>query len=343
MVDSAVQPRARLLELADCRLLSSAAEVTKAMPEIQGLVVRSGIKVNERLLDLLPNLSFIGSPISGSDHIDLAAIGTRGISAHCAPGCNAAAVRDYVLHMLAASGHLLPLLAGDARLGIVGYGHVGRALAQLCAQLRIDYVVYDPLVAVPETVAASSLAELATDCSAISLHCALHRDALHPSYELVDAELLAQLRAPQLVLSVARGAVIDEDAVHQRYREPRPPLLIADTWRAEPECRQDYFACLWALTPHIAGHSIDAYASGMDIILAKLAEHFGLAKPAPTTAATIAETIDIGKPEAIQQRMLSHFPILAQARRFQQQAEQEPSVDWLAWRKIFAERRDMQW
>ena len=135
LVDSAVQPRARLLDLADCLWLGSAAEVTKAMPEVQGLVVRSGVKINERLLDLLPNLSFIGSPISGSDHLDLAAISARGISAHCAPGCNATAVRDYVLHMLAASGHLLPLLAGDARLGIVGYGHVGQALASLCAQL----------------------------------------------------------------------------------------------------------------------------------------------------------------------------------------------------------------
>ena len=339
-----MQPRARLLELADCHLLNSAADVTNAMPEVRGLVARSGIKVDERLLDLLPNLSFIGSPISGSDHLDMAAIGARGISAHCAPGCNAAAVRDYVLQMLAASGHLLPLLAGDARLGIVGYGHVGRALASLCALLRISYLVYDPLVStVPATVAANSLAELAANCSAISLHCDLHRSAPHPSFELVDAELLAQLSAPQLILSVARGAVIDEDAVRQRYLEPQPPLLIADTWRDEPECSQDYFACLWALTPHIAGHSVDAYASGMDIILAKLVEHFDLAAPAQTKPAATAETIDTSNPEAIQQRALGHFPLLPQARRFQQQAEQEQSVAWLAWRKIFAERRDMQW
>ena len=336
-----MQPQAPLLELADCRWLSSASEVVSQMPEVRGLVVRSGIKVDERLLDLLPNLSFIGSPISGSDHLDLSAIRTRGISAHCAPGCNAAAVRDYVLHMLAASGHLLPLLAGDAQLGIVGYGHVGNALANLCARLRISYLVYDPLVAVPDTVTASSLAELAAGCSVISLHCDLHRSAPHPSFDLVSTELLEQLQAPQLLLSAARGAVVDEGAVRQRYCEPRPPLVIADTWRAEPECRQDYFACLWALTPHIAGHSVDAYAVGMRIILAKLAEHFDLASPTQPPPSLMTEPMDTSDPETIQQRVLGHFPLLQQARRFQQQAQQTARVDWLAWRKIFAARRDM--
>ena len=338
-----MQPQAPLLELADCRWLSSASDVASKMPEVQGLVVRSGVRVDERLLDLLPNLSFIGSPISGSDHLDLSAISARGIDAHCAPGCNAAAVRDYVLHMLAASGHLLPLLVGDAQLGIVGYGHVGKALANLCARLRISYLVYDPLVAVPETVAASSLAALAADCSVISLHCDLHRSAPHPSFDLVSTELLQQLQASQLLLSAARGAVVDEGAVRQRYREPRPPLVIADTWRAEPECLQDYFACLWALTPHIAGHSVDAYASGMRIILTKLAEHFDLKAPTQPPPSPKTEPMEANNAETIQQRVLGHFPLLQQARRFQQHAQQTTRVDWLAWRKIFAARRDMSW
>ncbi len=338
-----MQPQAPLLELADCRWLSSASEVASQMPEVQGLVVRSGVKVDERLLDLLPNLSFVGSPISGSDHLALTVIRARGIDVHCAPGCNAAAVRDYVLHMLASSGHLLPLLTGDAQLGIVGYGHVGKALANLCARLRISYLVFDPLVAVPEAVAASSLAELAADCSVISLHCDLHRSAPHPSFDLVSTELLEQLQAPQLLLSAARGAVVDEDAVRQRYRGPRPPLVIADTWRAEPECLQDYFACLWALTPHIAGHSVDAYAVGMRTILAKLADHFDLKAPAQPLPSPKTEPMDTSVPETIQQRVLGHFPLLQQARRFQQQAQQTARVDWLAWRKIFAARRDMPW
>ena len=338
-----MQPQAPLLELADCRWLSLASDVASKMPEVQGLVVRSGVKVDERLLDLLPNLSFIGSPISGSDHLALTAIRARGIDVHCAPGCNAAAVRDYVLHMLASSGHLLPLLVGDAQLGIVGYGHVGKALANLCARLRISYLVYDPLVAVPKTVAASSLAELAADCSVISLHCDLHRSAPHPSFDLVSTELLEQLQAPQLLLSTARGAVVDEGAVRQRYREARPPPVIADTWRAEPECRQDYFACLWALTPHIAGHSVDAYGVGMRTILAKLAEHFDLKAPAQPLPSPKTEPMGTSDPEAIQQRVLDHFPLLQQARRFQQQAQQTARVDWLAWRKIFAARRDMSW
>ena len=343
LVDCAIQPRAPLLELADCRLISSNADVASKMPEVQGLVVRSGIKVDEGLLDLLPNLSFIASPISGSDHLDLTAIRARAINVHCAPGCNANAVRDYVLHMLAASGHLRPLLAGEARLGIVGYGHVGRALASLCAHLRIGYLVFDPLVAVPKKVAAGSMVELAANCSVISLHCNLHHDAPHSSLGIVNAELLAQLSAPQLILSVARGAVVDERAVQRRCLEPQAPLVIADTWRAEPECRQDYFACLWALTPHIAGHSADAYASGMRIILAKLTEHFDLAAPNLPTPAPTAEPLDIGNPELIQQRVLDHFPLLPWARRFQKQAEQTKRTDWLAWRKIFAERRDMLW
>ena len=337
LVDAAIKPVEPLLELGECQFINRADEINAQHKPAQALLVRSGIKVNAELLDRLPNLSFVGSPIAGSDHLDLFELKQRGINCSRALGCNAIAVRDYLLGMLAASGHLLALLHGDSQLGIVGYGKVGGCVVALCRELGISCQVYDPLAPVPANIAAEQLSDL-SNCAAISLHCNLHSNAPYPSAKLISTDFLAQLNSAQLLLSLARGAVLDEPAAIKRGQKQQMPKIIADTWVAEPAGAQAYFDCVWALTPHIAGHSRNAYAQGLAMVLQDYCKHFAQPLPQLTMPAIRQLKLDLAQPHSIQQQVLQDLPLLPLAREFQ--AQSQAKLDWQYWRQRFAQRND---
>ena len=328
--------------VADCSYLSL-DDTWRLQPGVRALLVRSGIKVNAQLLDLLPDLSFVGCPISGGDHVDLVELRARGLELSLARGCNAAAVCDYVAHMLAASGQLPALLHGDAQLGLVGYGAVGSLLARRAQALGISVQVYDPLAAVPSTIKAKSIEQLSA-CAVLSLHCSLHHGPVHSSFKLIGADLLSALRHPQLLINAARGAVLDQSAAHQRAAEPEPPLLIADTWQGEPDCDQGYFDCLWALTPHIAGHSQDAYYNGLCHLSDAFAAHFQLELAPPTALpAPPPALLTAAEPEQLQRSIIEHFPLLPEARRFYNHARRVDRIQFGSARAAFQMRRDLDW
>ena len=339
LVDTSIKLMDALLELDECQFISRADEISAQHKSAQALLVRSGIKVNAQLLDRLPSLSFVGSPIAGSDHLDLFELKQRGISCSRALGCNAIAVRDYLLAMLAASGHLLALLHGDSQLGIVGYGKVGSCVVALCRELGISCRVYDPLAPVPADIAAEQLSDL-SNCSAISLHCNLHSDRPYPSAKLISADFLAQLNSAQLLLSLARGAVLDEPAAIKRGQQRQMPKIIADTWVAEPAGAQAYFDCVWALTPHIAGHSRNAYAQGLAMVLQDYCAHFDQPMPKLAMAKVRELTLDLTQPHTIQRQIIAGLPLLPLARNFQSHAREQSHLDWQYWRSLFAERKD---
>ncbi|MEZ5567370.1 MAG: NAD(P)-dependent oxidoreductase [Halioglobus sp.] len=89
-------------------------------------------------------LRFVGTATSGMDHIDRDYLRTRGIAFAHAPGANANSVVEYVLAAIAHCDDFLERLLAGGRVGVVGYGHIGQALAVRLQALGIDRVVYDP-------------------------------------------------------------------------------------------------------------------------------------------------------------------------------------------------------
>jgi erythronate-4-phosphate dehydrogenase len=89
------------------------------------LLVRSITQVNEQLLHLNENLSFVGSATIGTDHIDQAYLTKRNIAFHSAPGCNAISVAEYVLSALVVLAERYLLDLSSLTVGIVGGGNTG--------------------------------------------------------------------------------------------------------------------------------------------------------------------------------------------------------------------------
>lgn len=143
------------------------------------------------------------------------------------------------------------------RVGIVGFGRIGRALAQLLTPFGVNLLVSDPY-AQPDAVAGATLVqldELVSACSVVVL-CA----ALTPETRgMFDKRRLALLRDGSYLINVARGGLIDMDALLQELRKGRIIAALDVTDPLEPlpadhELRQLRNV---TLTPHIAAGGIE--------------------------------------------------------------------------------------
>ena len=110
------------------------------------LLVRSITDVNQQLLEG-SRIKFVGTATIGTDHVDLDWLKANDIGFANAPGCNAIAVAEYVLSGLFHLSTEFTLDLRHSKVGIIGAGNVGSALAHRLEILSIPHVLYDPPLA----------------------------------------------------------------------------------------------------------------------------------------------------------------------------------------------------
>lgn len=255
------------------------------------LFVRSVTRVDASLLAGSP-VKIVGTATAGTDHIDVDYLSERGIVMFDAAGCNARAVAEYVLACSLLGGALDDYPARPARIGIVGYGHVGKQVADVFGALGIECVINDPpLAAAGAGGQFSGLAD-ALRCDIVTLHVPLTDDGDFPTRNMLRAAELAQIRDGALLINAARGGVIDESALSDWGRERGSGIAI-DCWEREPHISPRLLGLVTLGTPHIAGHTIEARMRAASLLSHQLAEYCALAVGADEPA-THTELIDIG-------------------------------------------------
>lgn len=219
------------------------------------LLVRSVTPVDQRLLGG-SRVGFVGSATIGTDHLDLACLASQNTAWANAPGCNAAAVADYVLAALCA------VAPGwrERRVAIVGCGNVGSGLYRRLEALAVETRCFDPFLDQHSGLPLVPFEQvLAADI--ICLHTPLTRSGPHSTWHLFDAEVLAQLRPGTLVLNAGRGGVIDNRALVTELERGRLGAVL-DVWEGEPDIAADLLAQVAIGTPHIAGYSLEGRIRG---------------------------------------------------------------------------------
>ena len=235
---------------------------------IDALWVRSVTQVDKNLL-AKARVSYVGTATAGLEHIDRDYLESTGTHFCAAPGSNANAVVEYVLAALLELGKPWQTLEQGERLGIVGYGHVGKRLKSVADKLGWRVSLYDPPVAAEvaagvaakgeESPAFCSLDELLS-CAVISVHCSLTHGVAHPSFRLFDENVWSCLDAHQTLINASRGEVFDWSALRQHLATDSPANLVLDVWENEPGIDATVLqaSAVKIATPHIAGYSLDA-------------------------------------------------------------------------------------
>lgn len=208
-------------------------------------------RLTARVLDAAPRLKVIAKWGTGIDSIDLDAARARGIAVCNTPDAFSDPVADAVLgYMLLfarrldgmtddmRAGHWLhtPLRAlSECTVGIVGFGHIGTAVARRAAACRMRILACDirPLAegaASDLGVSFVTLDELLGDSDFVTLHA----DLRPQNRRLMNSERIGLMRPSAVLINTARGPLVDEDALASALQAGRLAGAALDVFEVEP-------------------------------------------------------------------------------------------------------------
>lgn len=335
VVDDAIPLTPRLRSVLDEVEVYAGREIdAAAIASADILLVRSITRIDRALL-AQSSVRFVGSATAGCDHVDRAWLAERGIAFAHAPGSNAQSVVEYVLSAIALEKRLAALTQG-ACVGIVGLGAIGSALAGRIHAIGGRVKAFDPWVEQwPPFIERVALAEIWRQ-PIICLHADLHDRQPHPSRGLLDtvaAEVITatsrDAKERTLLISAARGELIEATAFSALLASNC--RLVIDTWPGEPYLPAAALERIAWITPHIAGHSLDAKGRGADMLAEALAGWMGklVGKENRIEATDTPLTIhgEGASPLEVMERWLAQAaPIQREDRRLREQAAPDVSA-----------------
>lgn len=262
----------------------------EARTEIRALVVAGEFPLDKHLIEALPRLQLIACFTSGYDGIDVDWCRARGLPVTHAPGVNHEDVADHAMGLILAARRQIAsgdraLRAGGwtkdsktitaslngQRVGIVGLGSIGEALARRAEAFRMSVRWWGPRDKAAPWPRAASLVELAKDSDILVVACRADED----NRGLISARVIEALGPQGLLVNVARGQVVDEAALIAALKDGRLGQAALDVFEEEPTD-----PARWAdvpntvLTPHTGGATTEAVQGMLMLLLQNLAAAF---------------------------------------------------------------------
>ncbi|MCK9541409.1 MAG: 2-hydroxyacid dehydrogenase [Novosphingobium sp.] len=247
---------------------------------IRALVCAGLERIDDARLAMMPDLELISVIAAGMSGLDLEAARRRGIAVTNAGDLNAGDVADFAITLMLA--HRRDLLACDAwvrdgkwpggrmspgrsigseRVGIVGLGHIGKAIATRLAPFGCEIRWWGPN---PKPDVAWERMETPGDLAAWASTLIVAAAGKDDTRSLIDADIIAAVGPEGLIVNVSRGFVIDEAAMKAALRDGRLGGAALDVVAREPDDGTG-----WAdvpnviLAPHVAGATREAFAAVM--------------------------------------------------------------------------------
>jgi D-3-phosphoglycerate dehydrogenase len=247
--------------------------------DVVALLIGTDVRVAAEDLDRLPALRVVASCSVGFDHVAHQEAERRGIWVCNVPDYCIEEVADHALALLlgllrgiveldrsvrggawdsAAAGELRRIRG--TRLGVIGFGRTGRALAERASALGFEVWATDPAVP-PEAIAeggakAASLEELLANCEAFSLHMPLTAETMG----LIGQRELARMPRGSVLVDTARAELVDLEALLQALESGHLAGAALDVLPSEPPTEEipAPVAPRLVVTPHAAWYSAEA-------------------------------------------------------------------------------------
>ena len=261
------------------------------LAEAEVLITAGEFRLDPAMLDRMERLRLIACFTVGYDGVDLDWARARGVAVTHAGDVNAEDVADHAIGLIL--GHRRQIVVGDrqvrsgewtagakmltrsmagARIGIVGMGSIGLAVAERAGAMWMRVGWWGPRDK-PELrwARATGLEALARDSDFM----VFAAKATDENRGMIGASVMDALGPQGLLVNVARGQLVDEDALIAALREGRLGGAALDVFETEPTP-----AARWAdvpnvvLTPHTGGSTYEAVERMRDMLLANLAAHF---------------------------------------------------------------------
>ncbi len=245
---------------ADIVLKPGRALVREDVIDADILLVRSVTKVGAALLHNTA-VKFVGSTTAGIDHLDTAWLDQAGIVWTGAKGCNAIAVVEYIISIIAALQQENLLVQKNLRAAVVGVGEIGSLVAAVLKKLNFEVLLCDPWRSKEEKDFLGVTLNDIADVDFITLHTPLTHTGEFPTHHLIDKDFLTRQKPGCVLVNSSRGEVIQSTDLKQFGQHL---IWCLDVFDNEPNIDLTILQKTHLATPHIAGYSLQSKYRGIE-------------------------------------------------------------------------------
>ncbi|KAK3589573.1 hypothetical protein CHS0354_043027 [Potamilus streckersoni] len=266
----------------------SKEELIAEIPKYDGLIVRSATRVTADVINA-SNLKIIGRAGTGVDNIDCDAATKKGIIVMNTPGGNTLSAAEHTCALICALSRDIPNAVQSMKegrwdrkkymgselngktLAIIGLGRIGKEVALRMQSFGMKTIGYDPIV--PAEVSSEfgvkwlPLEEIWPQADYITIHVPL----IPQTKNLINEQVFAKCKPTLRVLNVARGGIIDEQALLKALNSNQCAGAALDVYEEEPP--KDYTLAQHPLvigTPHLGANTVEA----QERVALEIAEQF---------------------------------------------------------------------
>jgi D-3-phosphoglycerate dehydrogenase / 2-oxoglutarate reductase len=268
-------------------------ELERRIGEYDGILIRSATKMTAELIERADRLRVIGRAGVGVDNVDVPAATQRGIVVANAPESNVVTAAEHTMALLLALARNIPqayvsMTEGkwdrskysgvelyEKTIGILGFGRIGQLVAERARGFGMRVLAFDPFVSAERyrelrVEKAESPDELYAQADFITVHLPKTPD----TEGWLDADAFAKMRDGVRVLNVARGGLIDEQALKDALDSGKVAGAALDVFPSEPITEHPLLAYPNVImTPHLGASTAEAtdragYQSAEQIVAA---------------------------------------------------------------------------
>jgi D-3-phosphoglycerate dehydrogenase / 2-oxoglutarate reductase len=220
--------------------------------QYHGLAVRSATKVTADILAKASSLKIVGRAGVGVDNIDVKTATEKKVQVINTPSGNAIAAGELAIAYVYALARKIPQASASTKkgewekkkwmgvevtgktLGVVGFGNIGRQVAERGVGIRMKVLAHDPALPAGTTAPAGvelvSLEDLISRSDFITLHLPL----IPATKNLFNADTLARMKKGAFLINCARGGIVDETALYQSLKAGHLGGAALDVFEKEP-------------------------------------------------------------------------------------------------------------
>ena len=289
------------------------------------VLVRSAVSITSTVIDAADNLQVIGRAGIGVDNIDVARATERGIAVLNTPNANATTTAELTIaHILSLSRNLpqadrsvksglwerskfMGAELANKRLGIFGYGNIGRIVASRAKGLGMQVAAFDPFVNeevfTADGISCMELDELINISDYFTFHCPVN----DKTRGIMNAERIQSMKKGARIINCARGGLVDEQALYEALKSGHLAGAALDVYETEPPTDSPLLELdNVVLTPHLGASTEEAQITAGSEIAQQVAVYLQTGEPInainlPPVSA--AELIKIGPYMSLAQRL----------------------------------------
>ena len=248
-----------------------------AIPNYDGLAIRSATKVTPKILEAAAKLKVIGRAGIGVDNVDIPAATAKGIVVMNTPFGNAITTAEHAISLMMALARQIPEANASTHagkweknrfmgtelyaktLGVVGCGNIGSIVADRALGLKMKVIAYDPFLsqerALQIGVEKVELAELITRSDFITLHTPL----TDKTRNIIDETAISKMKKGVRIINCARGGLVNEEALYNGLISKHIAGAALDVFEVEPATNHKLFNLENVVcTPHLGAATDEA-------------------------------------------------------------------------------------